>query len=215
MHSLLVILNENNLFCQNLTFQSGRNYGRQHAFKNNDPHVSNEFNWGTGYSFGILFSDVQFKTKHNYSFYMGFESFGGGFKSSYSGLGGGFLKSGDYQKYVIDFEFYPWKIEVFKNFFISPGFELNGTVGKKLSGTYSQYQMGTSIPIIDLKDYKGIIGPFNAGTNMNLSYCLNFKKITVSPSYKFSFFILTELKLGIYSFSQRHSLLVSFGYTLK
>jgi hypothetical protein len=210
-----LILVSKNLYCQNLVVHVGCNYGNQFAFKSEDPHVSNEFEWGAGYSFGVSLNDFEFKSKHNYTFYLGFESFGGEFYSAYSGLGGGSLKSGNFQKYVIDFEFYPWKISAFKKLSFSPGFEINGTVGKNVRGTYSQYQMGTSIPTVDLKDFKGVIGPLNIGTNFNLSYEFKHNRISVYPSYKFSIFFLPELNLNTYTFSHRHSFLISLGYALK
>jgi len=130
-------------------------------------------------------------------------------------LGGGYYKSGQIQKYVIDLEFYSWSKKLLQNLFLLPGFEINGTVGTNVSGTYSQYEMGSSIPDIDLKDYKGFVGPFNLGTNVNLTHQFKFNRITIAPSYKFSFFLLPELNLSTFSFSHRHSLLIALGYTLK
>lgn len=203
-----------NLNGQQLFIHSAGNFGNQLAFKSGDPHESNEFYAGSGYSLGFSLNDVKYKLKRNLSFYLGFESFGGGFHSAYSGLGGGSSKSGNFQKYIIDFEFYPWKIKLLKNLYLSPGFEINATIGKNVVGTYSQYQMGTSIQDVDLRDYKGLIGPLNMGTNMNLSYVLKFNRITVAPSYKLSFFLLPELNLNTYTFSYRHSFVIALGYAL-
>lgn len=205
----------NNLNSQNIFIQGGSNYGNQFTFRTDDPHESNDFKWGSGFSFGVCLADIPYKSNRSYTLYVGFESFGGGFDSGYSGLGGGYYKSGQFQKYVIDLEFYPWKIKLLQNLFLLPGFEINGTVGKNVSGTYSQYEMGSSIPDIDLKDYKGFVGPFNLGTNVNLTHQFKFNRFTIAPSYKFSFFLLPELNLGTFSFSHRHSLLIALGYTLK
>ena len=68
---------------------------------------------------------------------------------------------------------------------------------------------------VDLKDFKGVIGPLNIGTNFNLSYEFRYNRISVFPTYKFSDFFLPELNLNTYTFSQRHSYLISLGYTLK
>jgi hypothetical protein len=199
---------------QQLFIQSAGNFGNQLAVKSGDPSESNEFYPGSGYSFGISLNDIKYKLKRNFSFYLGFESFGGGFRSSYSGLGGGSSKSGNFQKYIIDFEFHPWKFKLLSNLFLSPGFEINGTIGKDAVGTYSQYQMGTAIPDVDLNEFKGLVGPLNMGTNMNFSYELKFNRITVAPSYKFSFFLLPELNLNTYTFSHRHSFVIALGYAL-
>ena len=204
-----------NSFCQILSFQAGANYGNQFAIKSDDAHESNEFEWGSGFSLGISLSEIPFKSKRSYTLCVGLESFCGGFDSGYFGLGGGYNKSGHFQKYVIDFEVYLWKIKLLQNLFVSPGLEINGTVGKKVSGKYSEYQMGNSIPDIDLTNYKGLVGPLNVGLNANLCYQFKFHRITVTPSYKFLFFFLPELNLSAYSFSHRHSFLISFGYSLK
>jgi hypothetical protein len=200
---------------QQISIYGAGNYGNLFAFKSSDPHVNNDFEGGTGYSFGISLSDVQIKSQRKYLFSLGFESYGGDFYSGYSGLGGGYSKSGTYQKYVIDIEFYPWKIQPFNNFSFYPGFEINATVAKFLTGTYYQYQMGTTIPTIDLKDDQGLVGPLNAGINLNFLYELKFNRFTIKPGYKLSFFLLPELSLSSYSFSYRHSLILNVGYLLK
>lgn len=205
----------NNILGQEVSFHGGVNYGNQFTFNKNEPNVSNDFEWGKGYSIGVSLNDVQFNTDRKHTFYLGLESYGGGFDTGNFGLGGGSSKSGDYQKYVVDFEYYPWKINLLENLFLLPGFEINGTVAKKVNGTYYQYQMGTSIPSVDLGANKGFVGPFNVGSNINLGYKLKYKSLKVSPSYKFSFFLIPELNLGVYTFSHRHSFLLSFGFELK
>lgn len=202
-----------NLKSQIICIEGGPNYGSLFSLRKSNPHLNEEFGSFHSVCFGISYSQLRRdSTKNFFKYGLGYEKYGGYFYHSEGGLGGSIQTEGNFDKHIIDLEFYPVNKYVIPNLLLSLGIESNFRLNYSISGTqtswqYTQQPSSTSenLSVLGIKP-----NFFSLGLNCSLAYEINIRKLIIRPCYKYFVGINGEL----YGHSQRHALQLGIGYRM-